>query len=52
MLIFECSRYQYFKAKNMTTDQVSIFIEERKWDYRGAFAAHFICAADLLLILL
>ncbi|KAL1950365.1 hypothetical protein VTO73DRAFT_5489 [Trametes versicolor] len=30
----------YFKAKNMTTDQVSTFIEERKWDYRAfGFAA-------------
>ncbi|KAI0763580.1 hypothetical protein BD413DRAFT_642589 [Trametes elegans] len=30
----------YFKAKNMTPEQVSIFIEERKWDYRAfGFAA-------------
>ncbi|KAI0337136.1 hypothetical protein BDW22DRAFT_1364480 [Trametopsis cervina] len=25
----------YFKAKGMTEPQVSVFIEERKWDYRG-----------------
>ncbi|KAI0826830.1 hypothetical protein BC628DRAFT_1502659 [Trametes gibbosa] len=30
----------YFKAKTMTRDQVSTFIEERKWDYRAfGFAA-------------
>lgn len=26
---------QYFQAKGMTPEQVSIFIEDRKWDYRG-----------------
>ncbi|KAI0647819.1 hypothetical protein C8Q79DRAFT_1109783 [Trametes meyenii] len=25
----------YFKVKNMSTEQVSTFIEERKWDYRS-----------------
>ncbi|KAH9926445.1 uncharacterized protein B0H18DRAFT_1006135 [Fomitopsis serialis] len=25
----------YFQAKGMTTEQVSIFMEERKWDYRA-----------------
>ncbi|GJE94131.1 EI24 domain-containing protein [Phanerochaete sordida] len=30
----------YFKAKRMTEDQVSVFVEERKWDYRAfGFAA-------------
>ncbi|KAI0629737.1 hypothetical protein C8Q77DRAFT_1138152 [Trametes polyzona] len=30
----------YFKAKKMTTEQISVFIEERKWDYRAfGFAA-------------
>ncbi|KAH9851692.1 hypothetical protein C2E23DRAFT_780206 [Lenzites betulinus] len=30
----------YFKAKTMNTEQVSTFIEERKWDYRAfGFAA-------------
>ncbi|GBE77209.1 hypothetical protein BKA93DRAFT_785534 [Sparassis latifolia] len=30
----------YFQAKGMTTTQVSVFIEERKWDYRAfGFAA-------------
>ncbi len=26
---------QYYKAKRMTPEQIAIFIEERKWDYRG-----------------
>ncbi|CAL1693789.1 unnamed protein product [Somion occarium] len=31
---------QYFKAKGMTDEQISVFIEERKWDYRAfGFAA-------------
>lgn len=25
----------YFKAKKMTEDQVAVFVEERKWDYRA-----------------
>ncbi|EKM51369.1 uncharacterized protein PHACADRAFT_200189 [Phanerochaete carnosa HHB-10118-sp] len=30
----------YFKAKKMTEDQIAVFIEERKWDYRAfGFAA-------------
>ncbi|KIK00917.1 hypothetical protein K443DRAFT_678842 [Laccaria amethystina LaAM-08-1] len=31
---------RYFKAKNMTEDQIAVFIEERKWEYRSfGFAA-------------
>ncbi|EED79629.1 predicted protein [Postia placenta Mad-698-R] len=31
---------QYFKAKDMTHEQISVFMEERKWDYRAfGFAA-------------
>jgi len=26
---------KYFEAKKMTPQQVNIFMEERKWDYRG-----------------
>lgn len=26
---------QYFQVKGMTPEQVSVFMEERKWDYRG-----------------
>lgn len=37
------SRYlhkTYFKAKDMTHEQISVFMEERKWDYRAfGFAA-------------
>lgn len=37
----------------MTTDQVSIFIEERKWDYRGTFTTPLLpCVLDNLLTLL
>lgn len=28
---------QYFKAKAMTPEQIAVFIEERKWDYRSAY---------------
>ena len=30
-------RRQYYKAKSMTKDQIAVFIEERKWDYRGMY---------------
>lgn len=26
---------QYFEAKKMTPEQIAIFVEERKWEYRG-----------------
>jgi len=26
---------KYFEAKKMTPQQVNVFMEERKWDYRG-----------------
>jgi hypothetical protein len=28
---------KYFTAKKMTPDQVAVFVEERKWEYRGLF---------------
>jgi hypothetical protein len=31
----------YFAAKKMTPDQVAVFVEERKWEYRGPFFFHF-----------
>ena len=27
---------QYFEAKGMTKPQIAIFVEERKWHYRGS----------------
>jgi len=30
---------KYFEAKKMTPQQVNVFMEERKWDYRGKFEA-------------
>lgn len=26
---------QYFAAKKMTPQQIAVFVEERKWEYRG-----------------
>ncbi|KAG8844102.1 hypothetical protein FRB91_002858 [Serendipita sp. 411] len=37
MRAYGTSRYlhsKYFKSKNMTTEQISTYMEERKWDYR------------------
>ena len=31
-------RLQYYKAKGMTKEQIAVFIEERKWEYRGAYS--------------
>ena len=32
---FDLVRFQYFEAKKMTKQQIAIFMEERKWSYRG-----------------
>lgn len=37
MRAYGTSRYlhsKYFKSKNMTSAQISVYMEERKWDYR------------------
>ncbi|PCH34360.1 hypothetical protein WOLCODRAFT_135669 [Wolfiporia cocos MD-104 SS10] len=40
---------EYFKAKGMTTEQITVFIEERKWDYRAfGFAAALLERVPLL----
>lgn len=31
--------FKYFTAKNMSREQTDIFMEERKWHYRGWFIA-------------
>lgn len=28
----------YFASKKMTEHQIAVFVEERKWHYRGSFA--------------
>ena len=37
--VSDLTAIQYFKAKNMTDEQVAVFVEERKWDYRGSFSS-------------
>ncbi|TDL16191.1 hypothetical protein BD410DRAFT_832204 [Rickenella mellea] len=40
---------QYFAAKKMTADQVAVFMEERKWDYRSfGFAAALLESVPIL----
>jgi hypothetical protein len=38
----------YFADKKMTPVQVAIFVEERKWEYRGMWSVYVECSSSLM----